>query len=105
MSKGGVIPWNDGYLAMAHGRAGDLERARREIELMEERARTGYVAPMGFARAYLGLGDMDRCFEWLERAYAERDSGTAETMVDPLFISLHDDPRWPAFLRKMRLAG
>jgi len=48
-------------------------------------------------------GDADRAFEWLERAYVQRDAGAAWTKVDPFLRSLHADPRWDVFLRKMRL--
>ena len=39
----------------------------------------------------------------LERAYKQRDGGLAEMKGDPLLRNLHGDPRWPAFLKKMRL--
>ena len=39
-------------------------------------------------------------FEWLERAYAQRDVGLAETKPSPPLRSLHGDPRWYAFLRR-----
>jgi hypothetical protein len=42
-------------------------------------------------------------FEWLDRAHKQRDGGLADIKFDPLFDSLHDDPRYRAFLRKMRL--
>lgn len=61
---------------------------------------------MGYqiAEAYGWRGDKERAFEWLERAYAQRDPGLAHTLTDPFFRPLHDDPRWMPFLRKMRLA-
>jgi tetratricopeptide (TPR) repeat protein len=43
----------------------------------------------------------DEAFEWLERAYAQRDGGLIETKVDPLLKSLHNDPRYAAFLKKL----
>ena len=49
-------------------------------------------------------GAADLAFEWLERAYVQRDAGVAWTKVDPFLRSLHADPRWAAFLRKMGLA-
>jgi tetratricopeptide (TPR) repeat protein len=45
----------------------------------------------------------DEAFMWLERAYAQRDSGLIETKVDPLLKSLHSDPRYAAFLKKLNL--
>ena len=53
---------------------------------------------------YAARGEADHAFDWLERAYVQRDPGLAEMKPDPLFRSLHADPRWDAFLRKMGLA-
>jgi hypothetical protein len=46
-------------------------------------------------------GEADAAFEWLERAYAQRDGGLADMKWSPRFRSLHGDPRWSAFLKKM----
>ena len=55
------------------------------------------------AEVYAFRGESDKAFEWLERAYAQRDSGFAELKGDPLLKSLEHDPRYAAFLKKMRL--
>ena len=59
----------------------------------------------GIASVYAFRGEPDRAFEWLERAYAERESDVNWIKIDPNFRNLHDDPRWPVFLEKMGLAG
>jgi TolB-like protein/Tfp pilus assembly protein PilF len=48
-------------------------------------------------------GDADAAFEWLDRAYQNRDSLLTATLRDPLLESVHDDPRWNALLRRMNL--
>jgi tetratricopeptide (TPR) repeat protein len=90
-------------LALAHHALGQEQEAQAALDELIETwgAQTAYQ----IAEIHAFQGDPDQAFEWLERAYAERDPGTAETKVDPLLIGLQDDPRWPAFLRKMRLAG
>jgi TolB-like protein len=55
------------------------------------------------AGVYAYRGEADRAFEWLERAYAQRDPGCAYTKGHPLLKNLERDPRWAAFLKKMRL--
>jgi serine/threonine protein kinase/tetratricopeptide (TPR) repeat protein len=100
VSKAGVIPWTDGYLAMVYGKAGDTERALAELKLMEERAVEGYVSPIGFARAYLGLGDMDRCFEWLGRAAEEKDP-LFMVGIQRMYPEMMADPRWEELERRM----
>jgi TolB-like protein/DNA-binding winged helix-turn-helix (wHTH) protein/Flp pilus assembly protein TadD len=55
------------------------------------------------AEVYAFRNQSDEAFEWLDRAYAQRDGGLIETKVDPLFKSLHSDPRFAAFLKKLNL--
>jgi len=55
------------------------------------------------AEIYAFRGEADRAFEWLDRAYSQRDTGLAEVKVDPLLRNLKSDPRYAAFLKKMRL--
>jgi len=55
------------------------------------------------AEIYAFRGEIDHAFDWLGRAYDNRDSGMAYMLLDPLFANLHDDPRWEPLLRKMGL--
>jgi tetratricopeptide (TPR) repeat protein len=55
------------------------------------------------AQVYAFRNQSDEAFEWLDRAYAQRDSGLIGTKVDPLLKSLHKDPRFAAFLKKLNL--
>ena len=51
------------------------------------------------------MGEVDSAFEWLERAYRQRDGGLTSLKIGAAFKSLHSDPRWGAFLKKMKLDG
>ena len=42
-------------------------------------------------------------FEWLETAYATRDSGLSQLTVTPFFSQYRDDPRYAAIVRKAGL--
>jgi len=55
------------------------------------------------AEVYVFRNQSDEAFEWLDRAYAQRDSGLIGTKVDPLLKNLHSDPRYAAFLKKLNL--
>jgi len=57
----------------------------------------------GIAEVYAFRNQPDEAFEWLERAYAQRNSGLIGTKVDPFLKSLHKDPRFAAFLKKLNL--
>ena len=55
------------------------------------------------AMTYAHRGDRDRALEWLERAYRQKDASLDEIVGEPLFGKLAGDPRFKAFLRKMKL--
>ncbi len=67
----------------------------------------GYAddAAYQIAGAYADRGDAGHAFEWLERAYRQRDAGLASIRVDPVLRALHADPRWQALLERIGLAG
>jgi len=56
------------------------------------------------ADIYAWRGEKDRAFEWLERAYLQRDSGLNGVAWDPLLASLIGDPRFGALLTKLQLS-
>jgi TolB-like protein/Flp pilus assembly protein TadD len=55
------------------------------------------------AQAYGFRGDLDKSFEWLERAYRQRDPGLSGIKTDPLLKNLRHDSRYGQLLHKMRL--
>jgi TolB-like protein/DNA-binding winged helix-turn-helix (wHTH) protein len=55
------------------------------------------------AQVHAYRGESDQSFEWLERAYKQRDTGLPSVNTDPLFKNLRLDPRYTELLKKMRL--
>jgi hypothetical protein len=55
------------------------------------------------AEVYAFRNQSDEAFKWLDRAYAQRDGGLIGTKVEPLLKSLHNDPRYAAFLKKLNV--
>ena len=53
---------------------------------------------------YAVHGDADGTFAWLDKAVTANDPGTATVLNEPIFDSLHGDPRWLPFLRKVGYA-
>jgi TolB-like protein/DNA-binding winged helix-turn-helix (wHTH) protein/Tfp pilus assembly protein PilF len=48
-------------------------------------------------------GEPDEAFAWLGRAYDQKDSDLYQIKCDPLLKNLEPDPRYKAFMRKMKL--
>jgi TolB-like protein/DNA-binding winged helix-turn-helix (wHTH) protein/Tfp pilus assembly protein PilF len=55
------------------------------------------------AEVYAFRGESDKSFEWLERAYKQRDAGLLQIKTDPLFKNMRRDPRYTELLKKMHL--
>ena len=55
------------------------------------------------AQVYAFRNQNDKAFEWLDRAYAQRDPSLMSTKIDPLLKNLHNDPRFAALLKKLNL--
>jgi TolB-like protein/Tfp pilus assembly protein PilF len=68
---------------------------------------TKYHASNAFeiATIYAFRNQTDEAFEWLDRAYAQRDPSMMSTKIDPLLKSLHNDPRFAALLKKLNLSN
>jgi tetratricopeptide (TPR) repeat protein len=77
--------------------------ARKTLEELTKRSQDTYVQPASIAAIYAGLGDKNRAFEWLEKAYADRSAWLVNLKVDPFFASLAGDPRFPDLLRRVGL--
>ena len=56
-----------------------------------------------FVNAYLGLGEADQVFAWLERALNEKSNLMQWLAVDPMFDPLRSDPRFQDLLRRVAL--
>jgi TolB-like protein/Tfp pilus assembly protein PilF len=60
--------------------------------------------PFTVAAAYAWRGQIDLAFEWLDRAIGLHDPSVASAAVEPLLDSLHGDPRWLPYLRRIGYA-
>lgn len=91
-------------LAYTYAMAGKRDEAVRILDKQKELSKLRYVSPYNFAVIYLGLGDKDRAFEYLEKAYEEHPQTMVHLKSQPMFDSLRSDPRYLELLRKMNLA-
>ena len=64
-----------------------------------------YVSPYNVARVHAAHRDPERTFEWLERAYAERNPDLIELRTDPVFDSVRAEPRFADLLRRVGWRG
>jgi TolB-like protein/DNA-binding winged helix-turn-helix (wHTH) protein/Flp pilus assembly protein TadD len=92
-----------GALASAYAHAGHRAEALRLLDELKRRQRKGYVPTPAFVIAYLGLGDTEQAFAWLERAYEEQSPLMQYLKVHPFFDPIRNDPRFRGLLRRVGL--
>ena len=92
-----------GQLGAAYGVAGKATKAKVILREIEVRAKSAYVSPYHLAYARMGVGDVERALDYLERAVSERGGPTYGIKSSFLFIPLRAHPRFRALLRTMKL--
>jgi TolB-like protein/Tfp pilus assembly protein PilF len=91
------------WLAQVYGQAGRRKEAEGLLAELRAVAARRYVSPQGISVLYFTLGDRDRGFQWLEKAYEERSNGIAYLAVEPLLEPWRGDPRYRDLLRRVDL--
>ena len=90
-------------LGYAYGKAGRRDEALQVLAEMERLSKQRYIPPQEFAIIYIGLGDNDNAFLWLEKAYNEHFAVLINLTVDPIFLNLRSDPRFASLVERLRL--
>jgi len=85
--------------AVAYHALGAERQSAAAVDALRQLAPHQYLCALGDAYR----GDVDKAFASLDRAYRQRNAGLGSMKQEPLLSNLHADPRWPAFLNKMRL--
>jgi len=87
--------------SMAEYTLGHATESRQALD--ELTAKHEQEAAYQIAEAHAWRGEKDEAFEWLDRAYQQRDGGLSDIKVNLLIASLHGDPRFQALVQKMNL--
>jgi TolB-like protein/Tfp pilus assembly protein PilF/class 3 adenylate cyclase len=93
--------WREIALALAQQISGDPTAAAAALNTLIEHQPDD--AAYQIAQAYALRNEPDKVFEWLDRAWNNRDAGIGQLLYDPFLSRYKDDPRFAAFCRKVRL--
>jgi pentatricopeptide repeat protein len=96
-------PAAEGILVRAYARAGRREDALRLLAEMKEKRAAGYFPAAAFVNAYLGLGDKEQAFVWLEEAFKEQSNILQFVKTHPFFDPIRSDPRFVDLQRRIGL--
>ncbi|MBM3749354.1 MAG: tetratricopeptide repeat protein, partial [Acidobacteria bacterium] len=103
-SLSGRNPAVVGCLGWAYVLAGESAKALGLLAELTEAARRRYVSPVAFESILMGLPDLDRQFEYLEKEYQERSNALAYFAVMPGRERARADQRGQELLRRLGLA-
>lgn len=88
-------------LGYVYAVSGKRDEAKKILNEMKEMSKHRYVPPYNIAMVYAGLGEKDQAFEWLEKAYEDRNQQFTLLNIAPEFDSLRSDPRFTGLLRRI----
>ena len=90
------------YLGAALARSGETKKAQAVLRQMETSQE--YVSRFELAALYNALGEREKAFAALEKAYAEHDLQLQFLGVDSNFDELRSDSRFQNLMRRVRLS-
>ena len=91
------------YLGFAYAQAGKQEEAKKILEELDAISKERYVSPWAIGSIYAGLGEKDKAFEFMQKAYEERDEQLVFYKINPFADSLRSDPRFKEIVKKIGL--
>jgi len=90
-------------LGHAYAASGKKAEALAVLADLQQLQNQRYVSPYTVAAIYVGLGDQEHAFTWLERAVEERDIWLMNLKVDPVFAKLRTNRKFTDLLARIRL--
>ena len=92
-----------GILGLAYGLAGRKTEATKILQELLELNKSRYVTPAALVNVYIGLGDTEQTFVWLEKAYEERSNYIAYLKVFPILDPIRSDRRFADLVGRVGL--
>jgi TolB-like protein/Flp pilus assembly protein TadD len=101
--SGGTPPPSLSLLGYAYGMSGKRTDALTVLRQLHVLSQKRYVSPYHIALVYIGLGETDRAFEWLDKAVAERSPNLVMLNRPGAMDRLRSDPRFAEIKRRVGL--
>lgn len=102
--QSGDGPYALGHLGNVYARAGNRAEAQKAIQQLQGDVQRNGVGRYEMALVYIGLGDKDQAFHWLNEAHRAHDVGLVYLKVDPCLDPIRSDPRFTELLRASGLS-
>jgi len=90
-------------IGWAYATLGQVDRAQELLEELQGLSQDTYATGFSLALIYLGLGEIDKAFDWFDKVAEEHNGSLFSVASDFMFDPLRSHPRYHALLRKMNL--
>ena len=87
-----------GYSLAVSGRRSEALELLNELEGKYSK---GIAAASSIATIYIGLGDKEKAYEWLEKGFQDKDIEISRSDWYPQFNSIREEPRFKGLLQKI----
>ncbi len=103
--KGISLDGSTSLARLGHGYAvaGKRREAQKVLNELNDLSKQKYVSSYDIAVIYVGLGEKEQAFAWLEKAYDERSTWLEFLKVEPQLDPLRSDPRFVELVRRVGL--
>ena len=88
---------------IAYAKVGRRDKAEEMIGRLREIAKTQYVQNSRFASIYVALGEKEKAFDELNKAFEARDWELHRLKVDTYWIPIRNEPRYKDLLKRLNL--
>lgn len=95
------LPVLHALLGHAYAVAGRQSDAMNEVTKLQAGATKRYIPASYFAIVWMGLGNKNEAFKWLDKGYQERSEQVLYLGLEPLVDPLRSDPRFDSLLKKI----
>ena len=91
-------------IGVVYAAIGEKDEAVKILEEVKRDTAERYDLGLQIAAIYALLGNKDEAFAWLNNAFEERNWALIDLKVNPMFETLHSDPRFRDLLGRMGLS-
>jgi TolB-like protein/Tfp pilus assembly protein PilF len=104
ISLSGGSPLMTAALGHAYAKGQKTDEANKILDELNELSKQEYVSPYELATIYVTLGNNEKAFQLLEKAYTEHSFHLVNLKVSPHFKSVRSDPRFQDLVQRIGLA-
>jgi tetratricopeptide (TPR) repeat protein len=97
----GRNPYIETWIGITYLRMGKKEKVQEILNTLIKKSEQEYVSPYHIALIYFSLGESDKGFEWMDKAYQELDYWLNWIKIEPVLDEVRSDPRFETLLEKL----